>query len=61
MGGRTTARDVAEHFDQLASARRRPDPVWSPGGIPVDGRPVGFHRLAEGRHWSPTRSWVTAR
>jgi hypothetical protein len=45
------ARDPAEHFDQLAAARRRPDPAWSPVTIPVDGRPVAFAWLAEGRHW----------
>jgi len=45
-----TARDVAEHFDQLAPTRRWPDPVWSQVRIPVDGRPVGFQWLAEGRH-----------
>ena len=45
-----TARDVAEHFDQLASARRWPDPVWSQVRISVDGRPVRFQWLAEGRH-----------
>ena len=31
--------------------RRRPDPVWSQVTIPVDGRPVAFQWLAEGRHW----------
>jgi hypothetical protein len=45
------AHDPAEHFDQLAAARRRPDPTWSQVTIPVDGRPVGFWWLAEGRHW----------
>jgi hypothetical protein len=46
-----TARDVAEHLDQVAAARRRPDPAWSQVIIPVDGRPVAFQWLAEGRHW----------
>jgi hypothetical protein len=46
-----TARDVAEHWDQVAAARRRPDPVWSQVTIRVDGRPVDFQWLAEGRHW----------
>jgi hypothetical protein len=46
-----TARDVAQHLHQVAAARRRPDPVWSQVVIPVDGRPVGFWWLAEGRHW----------
>jgi hypothetical protein len=43
--------DLAEHFGQLAAARRRPDPGWSRVTIPVDGRPVGFEWLAERRHW----------
>jgi hypothetical protein len=43
--------DPAEHGDRLAAARRRPDPAWSQVTIPVDGRPVGFEWLAEGRHW----------
>jgi len=46
-----TAHDVAEHVDQVAAARRRPDPVWDRVTIPVDGRPVDFRWLAEGRHW----------
>jgi hypothetical protein len=41
----------AGQFDQLAAARRRPDPAWCQVAIPVDGRPVGFAWLAEGRHW----------
>jgi hypothetical protein len=45
------ARDVAQHLHQVAAARRGPDPVWSQVVIPVDGRPVGFQWLAEGRHW----------
>jgi hypothetical protein len=45
------ARDLAGHLGQLAAVRRRPDPAWSLVTIPVDGRPVGFARLAEGRHW----------
>jgi hypothetical protein len=45
------SRGVAQHLDQVAAARRRPDPVWSQVRIPVDGRPVGFQWLAEGRHW----------
>jgi len=40
-----------EHFDQVAAARRRPEPAWSQVMIPVDGWPVGFQWLAEGRHW----------
>ena len=43
--------DLAEHIGQLAAARRRPDPAWSQVTIPVDGRPVAFAWLAEGRHW----------
>jgi hypothetical protein len=43
--------DLAEHFGQLAAARRRPDPGWSRVTIPVEGRRVGFEWLAEGRHW----------
>jgi hypothetical protein len=43
--------DIAQHVEQLAAARRRPDPAWSQVTIPVDGRPVGFWWLAEGRHW----------
>jgi hypothetical protein len=43
--------DLAEHIGQLAAARRRPDPAWSQVTIPVDGRPVAFQWLAEGRHW----------
>jgi hypothetical protein len=45
------ARDLAGHLEQLAAARRRPDPAWSRVTIPVDGRSVGFAWLAEGRHW----------
>ena len=45
------AHDPAEHFDQLAAVRRRPDPAWSLVTIPVDGQPVGFWWLTEGRHW----------
>jgi hypothetical protein len=45
------AHDPAEHFEQLAAVRRRPDPAWSLVMIPVDGQPVGFWWLAEGRHW----------
>jgi hypothetical protein len=45
------AHDLAEHLDQLAAARRRPDPAWSQVTIQVDGRPVAFEWLAEGRHW----------
>jgi len=45
------AHDHAEHFHQLAAARRRPDPAWSQVTISVDGRPVAFEWLAEGRHW----------
>jgi hypothetical protein len=45
------AHDLAEHVGQLAAARRRPDPAWSQVTIPVDGRPVAFEWLAEGRHW----------
>jgi hypothetical protein len=45
------ASDLAEHVDQVAAARRRPDPAWSQVTIPVDGRPVGFEWLGEGRHW----------
>jgi hypothetical protein len=43
--------DVAEHWEQVAAARRRPDPAWSRVTIPVDGRPVAFQWLGEGRHW----------
>jgi hypothetical protein len=46
-----TAHGVAQHCNQLAAARHRLDPVWSQMRIPVDGRPVGFWWLAEGRHW----------
>ena len=45
------AHDLAGHLDQLAAARRRPDLAWSQVTIPVDGRPVAFQWLAEGRHW----------
>jgi hypothetical protein len=44
-------RDLAEQVEQLAAARSRPDPAWSQTTIPVDGRPVAFEWLAEGRHW----------
>jgi hypothetical protein len=44
-------RDLAEHVEQLAAVHRRPDPAWSHVTIPVDGRPVAFEWLAEGRHW----------
>jgi hypothetical protein len=30
---------------------RPPDPPWSPVTISVNGRPVGFDLLGEGRHW----------
>jgi hypothetical protein len=43
--------DVAGHLDRVAAARRRPDPAWSKVMILVDGRPVAFAWLAEGRHW----------
>jgi hypothetical protein len=43
--------DLAAHIERLAAARRRPDPAWSQVTIPVDGRPVAFEWLAEGRHW----------
>jgi hypothetical protein len=43
--------DLAEHVERLAAARRRPDQAWSQITIPVDGRPVAFEWLAEGRHW----------
>jgi hypothetical protein len=43
--------DLAEHVERLAAARRRPDPAWSQVTIPVDGQPVAFEWLAEGRHW----------
>jgi hypothetical protein len=43
--------DLAAHVERLAGARRRPDPAWSQVTIPVDGRPVAFAWLAEGRHW----------
>jgi ribosomal protein L37E len=42
--------DVA-HWDRMATVGNRPDPVWSQVMIPVDGRPVAFQWLAEGRHW----------
>ncbi len=43
--------DDAEHWDRIASVRSRPDPAWSQVTIPVDGRPVAFAWLGEGRHW----------
>jgi hypothetical protein len=46
-----TAHDVAGHFDRIAAARSRPDPAWSQVTIPVDGRPVAFAWLGEGRYW----------
>jgi hypothetical protein len=45
------AGDLAGHVGQFAAARRRPDPAWSEVTVPVEGRPVGFAWLAEGRHW----------
>jgi hypothetical protein len=45
------ADDLAQHVEQLAAARCRPDPSWSQVTIPVSGRPVAFEWLAEGRHW----------
>jgi hypothetical protein len=45
------ARDGSEHWKQVAATHRRPDAAWSPVTIVVDGRPVAFARLAEGRHW----------
>jgi hypothetical protein len=46
------AHDPAEHFERLAAVRRRPDPTWLQVTILVDGRPVGFEWLTEGRHWA---------
>jgi hypothetical protein len=46
------AHDVAEHWDQIAAVGSRPEPAWSQLTIPVDGRPVAFAWLAEGRHWA---------
>lgn len=46
-----TAHDIAGDFDRVTGARRRPYPAWSQVLIPVDGRPVAFQWLAEGRHW----------
>jgi hypothetical protein len=43
--------DLPAHVERLAAARRRPDPAWSQVTIPVDGRPVAFEWLADGRHW----------
>ena len=45
------AHDVAGHWVQIAAVGSRPEPAWSQVTIPVDGRPVGFAWLAEGRHW----------
>jgi hypothetical protein len=45
------AHDVAEHWHQVAVSHGRPDAAWSRVMIPVDGRPVAFEWLAEGRHW----------
>jgi hypothetical protein len=45
------ARDPAEHWQQVATARSRPDGAWLPVPILVEGRPVAFAWLAEGRHW----------
>ncbi len=46
-----TAHDAAGHWDRIAAARSRPDLAWSQVTIPVDGRPVAFAWLGEGRHW----------
>jgi hypothetical protein len=46
-----TAHDAAGHWDRIAAARSRPDLAWSHVTIPVDGRPVAFAWLGEGRHW----------
>jgi hypothetical protein len=43
--------DLAKDVERVAAARHRPDPAWSQVTIPVDGRPVAFDWLAEGRHW----------
>ncbi|HEV8649717.1 MAG TPA: hypothetical protein VG276_10005 [Actinomycetes bacterium] len=45
------AHDAAEHWDRIAAVRSRPDPAWSQVTIRVDGQPVAFQWLAEGRHW----------
>jgi hypothetical protein len=45
------AHDPAGHWYQIAAVGSRPEPAWSQVTIPVDGRPVGFAWLAEGRHW----------
>lgn len=42
---------AAAGWDRIAAARSRPDPAWSRVTIPVDGRPVAFAWLGEGRHW----------
>jgi hypothetical protein len=49
--GRPRRPDPDTHLAQVAAARRRPDPAWARVAIPVDGRPVDFEWLAEGRHW----------
>jgi ribosomal protein L37E len=45
------AHDPAEHWERIAALRSRPDAAWAQVSIPVDGRPVAFAWLAEGRHW----------
>jgi hypothetical protein len=43
--------DPAGHWVQIAAVHGRPESAWSPVRIPVDGRPVAFGWLAQGRHW----------
>jgi hypothetical protein len=45
------AHDVVEHGEQVAAAGSRSGAAWSQVMIPVDGRPIAFAWVAEGRHW----------
>jgi hypothetical protein len=51
LAAASPAHDAAEYWEQVAAARSRPESAWSRVRIPVDGRPVAFQRLAQGRHW----------
>jgi hypothetical protein len=46
---------LASHWEREHELASRPQPVWGTVAIPVDGRPVEFHWLAEGDHWVGVR------
>jgi hypothetical protein len=42
---------LAALAERQRTIKRRPAPVWQQRAVLVDGRPVAFTWLAEGRHW----------